>query len=122
MCCDVKVLGYFINVKNKVSNEFSSENALNINREALNELLDNWLTKESLTLFKEQYSQTFKDAKLSRDVEEASSSAAENAGLKEGDQINEEWLKNFMKNFMNTDTIKNLLNHSNKLKKDKNSL
>ena len=122
MCCDVKVLGYFINVKNKVSNEFSSENALNINREALNELLDNWLTKESLTLFKEQYSQTFKDAKLSRDVEDASSSAAENAGLKEGDQINEEWLKNFMKNFMNTDTIKNLLNHSNKLKKDKNSL
>lgn len=116
---DSKVFGYCINVHNKESQKFSCPNKLNINRKNLIELVDNWLTEESLEFFKEQYSQAFQDAKLSKDIRDAFFSAAEEVGLKEGEKLNSEWLKGFLGKLMNSDSIKNLLPSSQKSKKKK---
>ena len=115
-----KVLGYYINVKSKESQEFSCPNKLNITRTDLTKLTDNWLTEESLTLFKEQYSQAFQDAKLSKDIEDVFFSAAEEVALKEGELLNEKWLKSFIKEFMDSDSVKNLLLNNQESKKKKN--
>ena len=111
---NTKVIGYFINIKNKISNEFSSNNALNINRKTLSELLDNWLTKDTLSQFIEQYSQAFIDAIFSRSIEDSFFSAAEKAGLSEGDRLNKKWLENFVKELMESNYMKNLLPRKDK--------
>lgn len=116
---DSKVLGYYVNVKSKDDKELSSLNKLNITRKDLNKLTDNWLTDESLALFKDQYSQAFQEAKLSKDIEDAFFSAAGKSGLIEGEILNEKWLEVFMKEFMNSGTIRNFLNQSQKPHKKK---
>ena len=45
--------------------------------------------------------------------------AAEEVGLKEGDVINNQWVNNFVKKFLNSDVVKNLLSSSRKPNKDK---
>lgn len=117
---DSMVLGYYINIGNKKSQEFSCLNKLNINRKDLTELFDNWLSKESLDLFREQYSKAFQDAKLSKDIGDAFFSAAEESSLKDGEIINKEWLNSFMKKIMNSDSIKNLLRSNQKSNNEKN--
>jgi len=114
------LISNYINVKSKESQEFSCPNKLNITRTDLTNLTDNWLTEESLTLFKEQYSQAFQDAKLSKDIEDAFFSAAEEVGLKEGELLNEKWLKSFIKEFMDSDSLKNLLLNNQESKKKRN--
>ena len=78
------------------------------------------MSEESLNLFKEQYSKAFQDAKLSKDIEDAFFSATKESGLGEGEIINKEWLDSFMKKFMNSDSIKNILRSSQKSNKEKN--
>lgn len=115
---DSKVLGYYINIRNKESQEFSCPNKLNINRKDLTELFDNWLSKASLDLFREQYSKAFQDAKLSKDIEDTFFSVAEEVGLKEGDLLNKKFLTKFVGKFMNSDSVKNLLPNRQKSKKN----
>jgi len=116
---DSKVLGYYVNVKSKDDKELSSLNKLNITRKDLIKLTDDWLTDESLILFKDQYSQAFQEAKLSKDIEDAFFSTAGKTGLKEGEILDEKWLEAFMEEFMASDTMKNLLKQSEKQHNEK---
>ena len=116
---DSKVLGYYVNVKSKDDKEFSSLNKLNITRKSLIKLTSNWLTDKTLKLFKDQYSQAFQEAKTSKDVKNAFFSAARKTGLKEGEILDEKWLKAFMEEIMNSDTISNFLKQSEKQHKEK---
>lgn len=111
---DSKILGYFINVKSKEDWILKSLNKLDITRKNLIELTNNWLTDETLKLFKDQYSQAFQEAKVSKDIEGAFFSAAKKAGLKEGEILDEKWLEAFMDEFMNSDTLSNFLKNIEK--------
>ena len=116
---DSKVLGYYINVKSKDDKDLSSLNKLNITRKDLIGLTSNWLTDETLKLFKDQYSQAFQEAKLSKDVEDTFFSAAMKTGLKEGEILDEKWLEAFITEIMNSDSISNFLKQSEKQHKEK---
>ena len=111
---DSKVLGCYINVKSKVSGEFCCTKKLNITRKILTEIIDKGLILDSLELLREQYSQAFQNAKLSKDIEDVFSSVAKEIGLNEGDLADEEFFIKFFNKFINSDSMKNILTRNHK--------
>jgi hypothetical protein len=99
--------GYYVNPLTGDDKIVEENQSIPITRENLEENIENWLTSDTITLFRQRLAQNNTTAIYINDIERTFQEAGRRVGLNEGEPLNEAFIAQFVNLIENTSLVMN---------------
>jgi len=106
---EVGCIGYFINPLTGESKKEEINEEIHMSKVELEHCIQNWLTSDTLSLFKERLGHSATTTIHHNEFERAFDSAAKETNIAEGELITEEFINNLIDRLMNSSMVRNVI-------------